>query len=543
MRRRVYDCFLFNGEFDTLEIRLNELDSVVDYFVLVEGTKTFSGLKKELEYKKVWNKLKPFWHKLRCVIVDDWPITNDPWQRERHQRNSILRGTHDACDLDLILLSDVDEIPKKDEIIKIRGNFATEAFGFHQSFFYFSLNFQNIEGPESNLIWTIGATKSLMRRVGPDSLRYSIRSGDQDSLKIENAGWHFSYLTDEVGIRKKIAAFSHQEFNNSRFLDSINLQKTLLDRTDFFGRPGFVWAVTSEAALPQYVLDNYKKFSHLILKEDCSFVQSTQGVQNKRCPQSGLISRLASKISKFFKSDIKENEPIIICCYTKPEDVDFVKKKFNLHKDTKNGPQFFFWYDQDLIGPEQAFQEAWNLFPDRDVIIIHTDMEPLPRDLSNKWYKKLLRYVEMLPDAGVIACDLLFPQMGSDKKWIVQCAGGSLSGGKISHLCQVPYINFPKIARRVDWVTFGGIYIRREVLDLCGGFDTRYKWAYVKDVDYSLEIRIRGYNLYQVPVNLLHQENGTTKPFLEYPEYRDKVEGNFKEFEKKWKDILPNLLN
>ena len=43
---QVYDCFLFYDEFDILEIRLNILNDVVDYFVLVESSRTFSGNKK-----------------------------------------------------------------------------------------------------------------------------------------------------------------------------------------------------------------------------------------------------------------------------------------------------------------------------------------------------------------------------------------------------------------------------------------------------------------------------------------------------------------
>ncbi|MFB6187294.1 MAG: glycosyl transferase GT17 family protein, partial [Halobacteriaceae archaeon] len=38
-----YDCFIFYNELDLLEIRLNELDDVIDEFVLVEGEKTFQG--------------------------------------------------------------------------------------------------------------------------------------------------------------------------------------------------------------------------------------------------------------------------------------------------------------------------------------------------------------------------------------------------------------------------------------------------------------------------------------------------------------------
>ena len=56
----IYDCFTFFNEFDLLEIRLNELDSVVDKFVLVEATKTFSGLDKPLYFNENKNKFNKF---------------------------------------------------------------------------------------------------------------------------------------------------------------------------------------------------------------------------------------------------------------------------------------------------------------------------------------------------------------------------------------------------------------------------------------------------------------------------------------------------
>jgi beta-1,4-mannosyl-glycoprotein beta-1,4-N-acetylglucosaminyltransferase len=42
----IIDCFPFFKELDLLEIRLNELDPVIDYFVLVEASKTQSKLDK-----------------------------------------------------------------------------------------------------------------------------------------------------------------------------------------------------------------------------------------------------------------------------------------------------------------------------------------------------------------------------------------------------------------------------------------------------------------------------------------------------------------
>lgn len=50
---KVFDTFIFNGEIDLLEVRLEELDSVVDVFVIVEGSKTFQNQPKELKLMQV----------------------------------------------------------------------------------------------------------------------------------------------------------------------------------------------------------------------------------------------------------------------------------------------------------------------------------------------------------------------------------------------------------------------------------------------------------------------------------------------------------
>ena len=39
----IVDSFIFYNELDMLEFRLTELNDVVDYFVIVEATHTFSG--------------------------------------------------------------------------------------------------------------------------------------------------------------------------------------------------------------------------------------------------------------------------------------------------------------------------------------------------------------------------------------------------------------------------------------------------------------------------------------------------------------------
>ena len=94
----------------------------------------------------------------------------------------------------------------------------------------------------------------------------------------------------------------------------------------------------------------------------------------------------------------------------------------------------------------------------------------------------------------MLACNLLYPA-APDAYLRVQCAGGTFREGRIGHLNGdgVP-AEALRTLRAVDWVTFGGVLIRREVLRACGPFDDRYRWAYVMDVDYCFEARLRGFS-------------------------------------------------
>jgi hypothetical protein len=187
---------------------------------------------------------------------------------------------------------------------------------------------------------------------------------------------------------------------------------------------------------------------------------------------------------------MSNREPVIVCPYVLDADVEAVRRTFRLDEPAGKRLPFFLWKDEQFIGPELAYEHCWNVFPDRDVIIIHTDMAPMPADASNRWYDDLLGYVRDMPQAGILGCDLLYPLQGPDGTWFVQCAGGYFDCGKIAHigggvdvaslsiLSQAePYRPEHRQVRRVDWVTFGGVYIRREVLAACGRFDRRYQWA------------------------------------------------------------------
>ena len=121
----IYDCFCFFNELDLLEIRLNTLDSVVDKFILVESTLTFTGNSKPLYYTENKNRFEKFKNKIIHIIVDNFPsIPNATyreiaWIREYTQRNAILRGIpKTAKDDDYLIIADLDEIPCPEAIKK-----------------------------------------------------------------------------------------------------------------------------------------------------------------------------------------------------------------------------------------------------------------------------------------------------------------------------------------------------------------------------------------------------------------------------------------
>lgn len=259
MRRRVYDCVLFNGEFEVLALRIRELNDIVDQFVVVESDRTFSGLKKPVTFSMEHDSIKEFSNKLRFVLVDDMPETNNAWDREVWQRNAVMRGLEDASENDLILMSDADEIPRAESVKAALADEHFAAFGFRMNIYYFYMNYKNTKG-HPHIVWTVGAQMGLLKTYTPDALRYKIRQGEVEARIFDNGGWHFSYLMDEDAIRKKIKSFSHQEFNRKQFLGSINIQDIVLNSKDLFGRKDYEWSIVEESDLPRYIIEHRAEF-------------------------------------------------------------------------------------------------------------------------------------------------------------------------------------------------------------------------------------------------------------------------------------------
>ena len=128
----IYDCFSYWDEDLLLDLRLNILDNYVDYFVIVEGNKTWQNNPKKLRFEI--DKFKKFKDKIIYVPVRDLPDGADPYLRENHQRNSIIKGLKNSKENDLIIISDLDEIPDPQKLASfdVKKRFAV----FKQKHFY-----------------------------------------------------------------------------------------------------------------------------------------------------------------------------------------------------------------------------------------------------------------------------------------------------------------------------------------------------------------------------------------------------------------------
>jgi beta-1,4-mannosyl-glycoprotein beta-1,4-N-acetylglucosaminyltransferase len=273
----VYDCFPFFNELELLEIRLNVLSSVVDKFIIVEADRTFSNQPKELFFEQNKTRYTEFLDKIIYIKLTEYPIFETSWEFESYQRNIIIEGLKNCVPDDVILISDLDEIPNPDviKIYKKNGIFQLE-----QNMCYYFLNYRNILQRYWYSARILTYNDILKNATENYSYSYSnilIESLNQgctltkirmikDFPVIKNGGWHFSYLGGIEQIKYKIKSFSHQEYNNEGFLNDIILKRKIRYGIDFF-RPKdhrFIPVKITIKYLPEYIIKHQDKYINLI---------------------------------------------------------------------------------------------------------------------------------------------------------------------------------------------------------------------------------------------------------------------------------------
>lgn len=280
----VYDCFQFFNELDILKIRLNVLDPVVDRFVISEATETFSGLKKPLYYEENKELFAQFQDKIIHVVVDDTP-EGGTHERDTFQKNAVTRGLADCKDDDIIIFSDLDEIPNPDKIQEILRNFQEDKiYHFAQRLFYCYLNMEEVSG---SLLSYAGEFDGVAHRkwIGTKMLSYKLLREQnlllgelrfperkEIGIRVEDGGWHFGYMGGhgEKDIKKrvqeKVVSAAHQEYNSRHVLS--NVADQIKDGKDIFGRNAQFVRCEIDETFPKYIREHQEELDFLIMHEE-----------------------------------------------------------------------------------------------------------------------------------------------------------------------------------------------------------------------------------------------------------------------------------
>jgi len=262
----IIDTFLFDSEFDVLELRLHTLKDVVNAWVLVEATETFQRTPKPLHYAEHKNdpRFAPFRDRITHVIVDDLPA-GTAWSRERYQRNAIRRGLYDCEANDIILVSDVDEIPNPDAVEGLPYPPTLYRPGasvaFKQRLYSYTLNWRHTQP------W-YGTRAILYGQLGePNALRQTQGKLYSAEPVLNNGGWSFSSFGGVRAVQNKLQSFSHTNCNRPEYLDPGYIQECIDNGRGILPQDGnqYIWQEIDES-YPQFLLDNLDHYQHWIGK-------------------------------------------------------------------------------------------------------------------------------------------------------------------------------------------------------------------------------------------------------------------------------------
>ena len=268
---KIYDCFTFFNEFDLLELRLRELYDHVDYFVLVEGNKTFQNQEKPFYYDSMKYRYSQWRDKIIKVKLLDMPENTDPWGRERHQRDGIIRGLRTADPNDIIMIGDADEIPRIETIHKLRES-RQSIWGFRMPLFNFKFNYM-LYTQDYYSVWSGAIRRGLLnsaedfRRMRHVLNQCPYNFSDDNVQIVEHAGWHFTYLGAEDFAKSKIQSFAHDETNRPEILDQLDIADSIkrgvgIIRTneDYRFTP-----VAVDNYLPKTIVDNVDQYKEQLI--------------------------------------------------------------------------------------------------------------------------------------------------------------------------------------------------------------------------------------------------------------------------------------
>ena len=291
---KIYDCFMFFDEEMLLDLRFNVLNKYVDKFIITEARYAHNGDPKKLNFDI--KKFENFKDKIEYIVVNEPPPNlfeinkNDKesiraeklilngYKRDHFQREQLQRGLKKAEPEDLIILSDLDEIPNLEKINlkKIKNKIIC----FKQRMFYYKFNLLYESIP-----WYGSRVCRKKNFISPQWLRdtkhkkYPLWRVDilfskhkyHDIYHVEDGGWHFTNIKSPKEILNKLKKFAHHYEFESSGLKISDLEKMVKEKKAIYDHSidqrGYKWSGNKTlkkvdlSEMPKYLEENYEKYS------------------------------------------------------------------------------------------------------------------------------------------------------------------------------------------------------------------------------------------------------------------------------------------
>jgi hypothetical protein len=273
---KVYNCFQFFNELDILEIRLQENWDTTDYFVISEANYTHSGIEKNYVLLDNWERFKPYADKIRRIQIDEsleeqqkfFPNETPEWIREKYQRFILEKGLHDRNNEDLIVISDLDEVPRSDMIQAIKDDDNDyDRYLLNIPQFHFRLNFMRTAPTTKYANIMVVRSRAFTNTMKEREYTFPWFTPPENSVVLDHGGWHFTWLGDNRENLVKLESICHLDANTEDLRKRYNVQWMIDNKVGRDGPTGeerFEYVIVDEY-FPKCIYENKERWDNLII--------------------------------------------------------------------------------------------------------------------------------------------------------------------------------------------------------------------------------------------------------------------------------------
>ena len=239
---RLFDCFLYNNEEELLSTRLQLMSRVVHKFVIACSRRTITGATKPEAFPAHLVTALGLNDKVDVIELDELEGSN-PMEREAFSRNTLTRGLRNTDPGDLVMISDVDEIVRPATAAGLADSLGDGRLALGLDYYNFKFNYQLVHGEMA--VWPGPVVCRMRNYPSAQELRdWRLPALDDEKSYVEDAGWHFSFLTARDDVRAKLGNYGHRE-NDVQDRGVASVASLIASREGFhdFGHAGSVWAI------------------------------------------------------------------------------------------------------------------------------------------------------------------------------------------------------------------------------------------------------------------------------------------------------------